>query len=102
MQKGIRKQPTHPERSANGGSFDLSITPNPTSGSFTVAINSIKNFLKIKEISIRDYTGLVVKRIKPKLNNHVQTVDIQNLPAGVYVIQVFDGNEWLTGKIIKQ
>ena len=93
---------TEGNRGLNDSPSDISIAPNPTIGTFTISINSIKNFLKIREIIIMENTGIVIKRVKAKTNSHTQTINIENLPAGVYVIRVFDGSKWLMGKVIKQ
>lgn len=91
-----------PERFVNNNISELSIVPNPVLESFTVSINSIKKMWGINEVIIKNTFGNVEKRILFSNNNLNQFIYIGHLPSGVYLIQVFDGRNWFTGKVIKQ
>lgn len=76
--------------------------PNPASTSLNVFIAPISRTIKNVPVSINSLTGQqVLSNIYPVYNGKI-TIDISNLPNGVYVILVdFDG-EVVNHKIIKQ
>lgn len=83
-------------------SSELSVAPNPVAGSFAVSLNTDSKKAFIKEVIVQNRYGTQMKRIKFSNDRKSQTVDIQNLPTDIYIVQVFDGEKWLSEKIVKQ
>ncbi len=81
---------------------ELSIAPNPVTGSFTATLKTENKAAAIKELIITNKFGAEVKHMKFNDNSKSQLVNIQSLPTDVYVVQVFDGERWLSEKITKQ
>ncbi|MBL4706710.1 MAG: T9SS type A sorting domain-containing protein, partial [Flavobacteriales bacterium] len=77
------------ELSAN----EISIYPNPASAHITINTED-----KIASITVLDLTGKVVKN--PTLNTN--SIDVSNLPTGVYFLQVLTQKGTVTKKFIKQ
>jgi len=74
----------------------LTISPNPTSSSFTITSSS-----KIETIYITDVLGS--KILKQVQNDQSVTINISQLPSGIYFIQVTDENKnSINRKIIKE
>ncbi|MCB0652292.1 MAG: T9SS type A sorting domain-containing protein [Saprospiraceae bacterium] len=69
----------------------LGITPNPTSGKFTV--DQISG--EVLDIAVFNKLGILVKRSK------TGTVDLTNYPAGVYYLVAFSKGYRYTGKVVK-
>jgi len=65
---------------------NFSIYPNPA-----INIVNIKSDVELKSVSIVDIKGRVVKNI-PVQNQEIQSVDVQNLTKGLYIIQALDVN----------
>lgn len=81
---------------------NLLIAPNPVIGSFTVSLEKANKTAAIKEIIIKNKFGMVLKRLKFDNSSRSQLVNIQSLPTDVYLVQVFDGQKWMSEKMIKQ
>lgn len=74
--------------------------PNPTSGQLNVSIRDLD--LKQGFLFLRNLTGQVVRQeVIQNSNQWSQTYDLSNLPAGIYTLQIIDGDRQLTRKIIK-
>lgn len=81
--------------SANGSlAKELSIYPNPTSHQLTI----INNSLVINEINIIDLTGKMIKTTKQNTN----TINVADLPSGIYFIELITNNKIITKKFVKQ
>ena len=78
----------------------VNINPNPTKGQIQIDIDGIKKY--IKEIIITDKSGNTQKRFTYKNNLKTVNINIADLPTDVYIIQVYDGNNWISKKIVKQ
>jgi len=78
----------------------VSVSPNPASGQIQIDIDGAKKF--IKEIIITDKSGNVQKRFAYSNNIKTVSINIADLRTDVYVIQVYDGKNWLSKKIVKQ
>jgi len=76
-------------------SNDIVVYPNPTYGQFSVT--GISNN---SQITITDVTGKIVKRIETQ--NYTETIDIQGLTNGLYIINIFSNNTTIVKKIIKK
>ncbi|SDB66569.1 Por secretion system C-terminal sorting domain-containing protein [Flavobacteriaceae bacterium MAR_2010_188] len=70
----------------------ISIFPNPTDG-----LLNINSFQKIDEISITDLTGKTIN-----ISTDLKSLDISNLQAGIYLLQLQIGGNTVIKKIIKR
>lgn len=79
----------------------ISVFPNPTSGSMTLRFE-----LPAKEITLRIYTlsGKLVhnENLPAAQSGEVHTLDISNLPSGVYLLQVVHAEGTGTTKVLRE
>lgn len=85
----------------NNTDFNSNITvmPNPGNGQF----NLIFTLLKQENLNIKIINPLGQQISNDRLenvDNHVINIDLRNRPAGIYFIEVSNGNEKVTKKII--
>lgn len=64
----------------------FNIYPNPASSKLTLAITN--NQLRINNIEILDITGQKVQSIKLKGQSNRYTINVENLPTGIYFVKV--------------
>jgi len=76
---------------------ELQIGPNPAKSFINVGIGGEMGSGKI---SIYNLTGAVVKSMN--MNSNYQTINIDDLPAGNYMMIISAGNEIISRKIIKE
>lgn len=74
------------------------IFPNPASNEFYIAIDSDVD--KDAQAFIYDIQGKQVK--SAKINDNVQTINIQDLNAGEYIVKVINGTNNNSSKLIKK
>ena len=74
----------------------LKIYPNPVEDLFTINLESAKT----SNYTISDTTGKTI--VTGVLNNGDTTINVSGLNTGLYLIQVSNESEILTGKIVKQ
>lgn len=87
-----------PNTGPGGGNFRVS--PNPGNGNIT--IDSKDRNIKIKEVRVIDKTGnLKTIKVYSGLNS-VESLLIQNLPADIYTMMIYDGVNWESKQVIKQ
>lgn len=83
----------------------LSVSPNPSNSTMNIEIvESVQNKgnkNRIQEIRIIDKIGQIKKKIKGN-NSLKQTINIGELANDFYSVIVFNGEEWLAVKILKQ
>lgn len=79
-----------------------SLSPNPTNGTLSISLKKTDPSTSIQEVIVKNKLGVVVKHLKFSGNYKTQTLNLQNLPTDIYVIQIFDGKQWQSGKIMKQ
>lgn len=77
-------------------SKNLTVYPNPVSDVFQINLPSKFNENKM-ELTIKDLTGKNIKTFEK-----ATYYDISNLPKGVYILEMNDGKEKLTQRIIKK
>jgi lysyl endopeptidase len=77
----------------------LSISPNPSNGSFTVTLHSDETKSVIKEVIIANKMGLPIYRQKYFDNQKQQKINLTNHNADIYLVNVFDGNVWTVQKL---
>ncbi|RTL55486.1 MAG: T9SS type A sorting domain-containing protein [Hydrotalea sp. AMD] len=83
------------------GGFEnfASLSPNPTNGDINISTKNKAN--SIKAIRIIDKSGNLKRVFRNTVNGHSQKINISDLRADIYFIQVFDGIKWWSKKIIK-
>ena len=86
-----------PEAAAAQENNAITISPNPTSGSFV--INTVSE--EAKDIFVYDMTGKLVFS-QSQVTGTTTYVDITGQPAGIYMVRVVNGNSVETQNIIKQ
>jgi Secretion system C-terminal sorting domain len=79
----------------------VAVTPNPNKGSFAVAL---KNITEPSSLVIKDMSGKTVfsQFISLKAIPVPQSINVKNLPAGLYVLYVQNKKEVYTSKIVVQ
>lgn len=79
---------------------EITIFPNPTNGVFTICSKAQLN--EELEINIVDYLGRLVKKeaFTAQSSDNCYEVDIQNLPAGTYFVNLSTSEQHLSAKII--
>lgn len=81
-----------------GGFRMYSVSPNPSYGNVSIESKSTKT---INEIRIKDKLGNVKLSRKSVKGTKKTLLDLSLLPADIYFIEIFDGKEWHTEKVIK-
>ena len=82
------------------GSFaNIAVSPNPSSSQTNV---TALNGASFSEIRIIDKLGNIRKQFKFAKETKSGYIDVSELPADIYTIQVFDGKKWTGIKFSKQ
>ena len=85
-----------------GGSTITRISPNPTTSQLIISIDDKKKGAVIREIIIKNKMGRFFARQKFSSAALQYNLNITNYPNDIYIIDVFDGYNWSSHKIIKQ
>ncbi len=80
--------------SENSNDFNISYSPNPANNSLKVELNSNV----VSNIRLYNIVGQNVKEINT--NNTIETLNVSNLKAGIYMLKVTQGTKVFTGKVI--
>lgn len=78
---------------------NLSIYPNPVADRLTVLINGYAP--KDITLKITDITGRLISEETSELNNNNITINTSSLSAGIYLLEILQGNRIQTTKFIK-
>ena len=82
---------------ASLNAYNLSVFPNPVSGTFTIQLNqSYKNV----EVEVLSISGKLIKKIISK-NSERQRIDISELSAGMYLLRVKADSNFSIEKVLK-
>jgi hypothetical protein len=81
-----------------GGCCQIQASPNPTSGSMTVETTDNSEFTRLR---IVDKNGQIRKQYSYAATKKV-TLNVSDLPADLYRVQVFINNQWASASFIKQ
>jgi hypothetical protein len=73
---------------------ELSLYPNPASDNLRIDYDGI-----ISEIQVISATGEVMKAVEPDLEMH--EISVENIPAGIYILMVRSGENWIPKKFVK-
>lgn len=77
---------------------DLAVFPNPTNGAFTIDLK----FEMTDKVILR-ITDLAGKNVlESRLNQNLSKLNLEELPKGVYSLQIINGNDIYQGKIVFQ
>jgi Secretion system C-terminal sorting domain/Concanavalin A-like lectin/glucanases superfamily len=89
------------ENTPPSAAASIAITPNPSKGSFAVVLNSIT---EPSVLTIKDLSGKTVYSQSISLRDipAPQTINVKNLPAGLYVLYLRNKKEVLTSKVVVQ
>ena len=74
----------------------LKIYPNPSNGMIKAEYNTEVEFLYLADLS-----GKILNRINTNGNSSI-TVDLNEYPNGIYLIQYPDADRWISAKIVLQ
>ena len=80
---------------------NLTIAPNPNSGNFNVQFNSLSNedvLINVYDISGRQ----IFTKSYPNQSFFAQSIQLNNVQAGVYLVNIQDGNQKSVRKIVVQ
>ena len=102
LDKGAVKKAGSVARSTNNvvtADSKLIIFPNPTSGNITVALNHTAQTTTEGTVTVFDFSG---KQIISQSIYSETELNLNSLPAGVYLVKVTSGVETFTQKVIKQ
>lgn len=92
-----------------GSSF--SVSPNPATDDVMVTTTDPQegalakttiSSTKIYKLKITDQSGNIKKQYSYTAGNKLVTINVSNLMAGIYTLQIFDGKGWAAQKLIKQ
>ena len=86
-----------PSSCGGGGPLLLVVSPNPTNNSLNITSKS----RAFKQIRIIDKTGVIKKQFSYTSGMLNATINVSDLSADLYNIQVFDGTNWTAAKFIK-
>ena len=78
---------------------EISIYPNPTTENVYLKIAS---FEEDKEIIVTLYSPLGIRRESKKISSEMMGFDLSGLSSGTYIMELYDGKERITWKIIKE
>jgi hypothetical protein len=79
------------------GTKGIDVYPNPVQSALTIVL---PGFSGQAAFAICDVSGRII--VKGKLNSNESTIDLNSLRAGFYSIQIQDGNQTVSRKIIKE
>jgi hypothetical protein len=81
----------------------VSIYPNPNENSEQATLRFLSNNQATLKISVYDLTGRLIKTqtVEKQLNTFETTFSTKELPVGVYMVEVHDGNKGYTTKFVK-
>jgi hypothetical protein len=78
---------------------NLSLSPNPNNGNFTIKFNSYTN--NDIKVSVYDMSGRqLLNRTYLNSGNFEQQISLENAAPGVYLVNVQDGDNTLSKKIV--
>ncbi|MFM6954321.1 MAG: T9SS type A sorting domain-containing protein [Sphingobacteriaceae bacterium] len=83
-----------------GAESVLVLSPNPVDAVLTV---SFKNTSKreLHEVVLYNWNGKEQKRLTWPSRQTSEKIDLSDLPSGMYILQVFDGQQWYRERIVK-
>ena len=86
------------QNSADDIKNKVAIYPNPAEDQLNI-LNPAG--IKVSKIEITTIDGKILKTVSPSLNNNLQTIDISEIPSGIYLIQVSTQSGIVSKKLLK-
>lgn len=80
----------------------ITLSPNPSNGQFKVSLSSTVKDAAIRSIRIRNKMGIEVYQQNFKNAKKEQTINLFTQPTDVYIVEIFDGEKWLSEKLSLQ
>jgi|GEM_PF-5311366 len=78
---------------------NIILSPNPTSGQFTVTLNFNENNTNIRRVIVLNKMGVPVYSKYFAGNRKAELINMTGMPTDVYTVRIFDGKDWLTKKL---
>ena len=98
---GLYNTENHEDNSHNTRMMELgntiTVSPNPTTDRFTVEFNGVK----ADKVVIYNLVGKVVSETIVNEDSASQEIDLSDLPASVYLIQIHTDGEIILKRVIK-
>jgi hypothetical protein len=88
-------------RDESAGTFQLSVSPNPTTGTAKLTYNSLSGEKQIV-VSIFSQDGFLRKKEELVFSSTGNDIDISNLPSGLYFVKVVAGQHRGTLRLVKK
>jgi Pregnancy-associated plasma protein-A. len=79
---------------------EIMVTPNPSSGRFSVTLGNNSN--QLKDFTVLNTVGAVVKTIPAAGNTYAYNINLDGMPKGMYILQCRFEERIVTRKIILQ
>jgi hypothetical protein len=76
---------------------DIVLYPNPVQSELKIVLSE---YSELADFAIKDASGRTI--LKGKLNSGINAIDMNSLRPGFYLIQIKDGNQTSSGKIVKE
>ncbi len=75
------------------------VYPNPNDGHFNIVVNGIQSDVQAQIVNIH---GQIVwqKSISAKQNEYFEEIDLNQLPTGIYMVNLYSGNQVINKKIV--
>lgn len=92
----------------------LLLYPNPTHGVVTITVNNESKANPVlragrkgsaplgRKLNIYNSTGVLIRSIKPNTGSSAITIDLRGNPAGIYFIEITEGNRKTLNKVVLQ
>jgi hypothetical protein len=80
---------------------EITVLPNPTTGKFKVQNEKCKVSVEVKRIEVVGIDGRLLQTRNPEPETRNPELDISNLPAGFYFINIYFEDQSIVKKIIK-
>ena len=82
--------------------FDISLSPNPATTEIKITnLSPTENQISIFNLLGQQVLYRVANFLKVGNSNHA-TINISDLPAGIYVVTIFDGEKFVCKKLVKE
>jgi len=84
---------------------EITLFPNPTKGIICLKVNELKSSFENYDINIFDLLGRKLfnhKKLEGFIEKDIWTINIQDIPSGVYIIRLSNKNQECSYRIVKE